>query len=132
MTIYIHGIGEHPPKDQWKRQWDLALFGKPMGDQTSMAYWSDILHGPPVEGAEGAKAIRTRAIVSSAGDDDDDLDVDRILAGLKIPAKVKKAVAAKIASLSAEIANDNGPFGVDTRRGPSAKILPLPGFLLRM
>ena len=128
MTIYIHGIGEHPPKEQWKREWDLALFGKPMGDQTSMAYWSDILHETPAEGAVGAKAVRSRAMGDP--DDDSDLDVDRILAGLKIPAKVKKAVAAKVESLSAVIARNNGP-AAESRRGQSAKILPLPGFLRR-
>jgi hypothetical protein len=31
--IYIHGIGEHVPKDQLRLKWDLALFGKPMASQ---------------------------------------------------------------------------------------------------
>ncbi|RCS54000.1 hypothetical protein DTL42_02260 [Bremerella cremea] len=43
--IYIHGIGSHSPADVWKSQWDLALFGRPMGEQTCGAYWADILHG---------------------------------------------------------------------------------------
>ncbi len=43
--IYIHGIGSHPPSDVWKSQWDLALFGRPMGARTVGAYWADILHG---------------------------------------------------------------------------------------
>ncbi len=60
MVIYIHGIGEHPPKEQWKQEWDIALFGKPMGERTSMAYWADILHGPAKVGA-----MRTWAIVES-------------------------------------------------------------------
>ena len=44
-TIYIHGIGQHPPADVWKSQWDLMLFGRPMKDTTVGAYWADILHG---------------------------------------------------------------------------------------
>lgn len=43
-TIYVHGIGQHPPADAWKSQWDLALFGRPMKDATIGAYWADILH----------------------------------------------------------------------------------------
>ena len=44
-TIYIHGIGQHPPANVWKSQWDLALFGRPMKDATVGAYWADVLHG---------------------------------------------------------------------------------------
>lgn len=44
-TIYVHGVGQHPPPDVWKSQWDLALFGRPMKDATVGAYWADILHG---------------------------------------------------------------------------------------
>ncbi|MCA9047924.1 MAG: hypothetical protein KDA89_04310 [Planctomycetaceae bacterium] len=58
MTIYIHGIGQHPPEEEWKRDWDNALFGKPMHDRTLMAYWSDILHGT----SSGTR--RTRAVTA--------------------------------------------------------------------
>jgi hypothetical protein len=44
-VLYIHGIGEQPPPEDLKREWDLALFGREMGDRTRMAYWADILHG---------------------------------------------------------------------------------------
>ena len=45
LVLYVHGIGNQPPPEVLKREWDLALFGKEMGDRTRMAYWSDILHG---------------------------------------------------------------------------------------
>lgn len=42
-AVYIHGIGHQPPAGVWKSQWDLALFGRPMGERTCGAYWADIL-----------------------------------------------------------------------------------------
>ncbi|WDM69003.1 S8 family serine peptidase [Xanthomonas cucurbitae] len=38
-VIYIHGIGNKPPADVLRCQWDKALFGRPMGERTRMAYW---------------------------------------------------------------------------------------------
>jgi pimeloyl-ACP methyl ester carboxylesterase len=38
-VIYVHGIGNQPPADALKRQWDIALFGRDMGARTRMAYW---------------------------------------------------------------------------------------------
>ena len=38
-VIYVHGIGNQPPADALKRDWDLALFGRDMGVATRMAYW---------------------------------------------------------------------------------------------
>jgi hypothetical protein len=60
MVIYIHGNGVYPPRDQLKREWDIALFGKPMGNRTSMAYLSDILHGPST-----VTGVRARVTASS-------------------------------------------------------------------
>lgn len=40
-VIYVHGIGNQPPADALKRQWDLALFRRDMGARTRMAYWVD-------------------------------------------------------------------------------------------
>ncbi len=129
LTIYIHGIGEHPPKEQWKREWDLALFGKPMGDQTTMAYWSDILHGPAPGGSLGARAIRMRA--AAAESESGDLSVDSILSGLKVPAKERKAAEQTVEKLAAALAGGNAENAVAARGGTRANILPLPGFLRR-
>lgn len=38
-VIYIHGIGNKPPAEVLRCQWDKALFGRPMGERTRMAYW---------------------------------------------------------------------------------------------
>jgi len=42
--VYVHGIGRQLPAHVLKRQWDVALCGRDMGDRTRMAYWADILH----------------------------------------------------------------------------------------
>lgn len=38
-VVYIHGIGNKPPAEVLRCQWDNALFGRPMGERTRMAYW---------------------------------------------------------------------------------------------
>ncbi len=66
QVVYIHGIGKQDPPDEIKRQWDLALFGREMGDDTCMAYWSDVLH-PEAEPALRAQSTRSA------------IDIDRLL-----------------------------------------------------
>ena len=60
VIVYIHGIGEHPPKDEFKSAWDLSLFGRDMGSRTRMAYWADILHGD-AKSKKGKQVKRVRA-----------------------------------------------------------------------
>ena len=38
-VVYIHGIGNKPPAEVLRCQWDRALFGREMGERTRMAYW---------------------------------------------------------------------------------------------
>jgi subtilisin family serine protease len=38
-VIYVHGIGNKPPAEVLRCQWDRALFGREMGERTRMAYW---------------------------------------------------------------------------------------------
>ena len=38
-VIYIHGIGNKPPAEVLRCQWDQALFGRSMGERTRLAYW---------------------------------------------------------------------------------------------
>ncbi|MCC5073570.1 S8 family serine peptidase [Xanthomonas campestris] len=38
-VICIHGIGNKPPAEVLRCQWDKALFGRPMGERTRLAYW---------------------------------------------------------------------------------------------
>lgn len=40
-VIYVHGIGNKPPADVLKCQWDHALFGFDLGERTRLAYWVD-------------------------------------------------------------------------------------------
>jgi len=40
-VIYVHGIGNKPPADVLKCQWDHALFGFDLGDRSRLAYWVD-------------------------------------------------------------------------------------------
>ncbi|WDS36774.1 S8 family peptidase [Pseudoxanthomonas sp.] len=40
-VVYIHGIGNKPPAEVLRCQWDQALFGRAMGERTRMAYWVD-------------------------------------------------------------------------------------------
>ena len=59
VIVYIHGIGRQAyPPDALKLKWDLALFGRDLGAQSTMAYWADILHPPgepqPSIAAKGA------------------------------------------------------------------------------
>ncbi|GJF33301.1 hypothetical protein KNE206_60010 [Kitasatospora sp. NE20-6] len=48
--VYVHGIGNKPPEQQLKEQWDDALFGRPMGGASRMAYWARLLHPEPLPG----------------------------------------------------------------------------------
>jgi subtilisin family serine protease len=129
MVIYIHGIGEHPPKEQTKREWDIALFGKPMADRSSMAFWSDILHGPANVAALRARALRDRIRDSGRVDE---IDLDAILKDAAVPAAKREAAAAKLERI-AETLTRVEFAGVRSRAGrrPGAKVLPLPGFLRR-
>ena len=74
--VYIHGIGPKPPAGELKLQWDLALFGRDMGDRTRMAYWADLLHGPTPIARSGPHAQATR------DDDPDSIDIEALLASV--------------------------------------------------
>ena len=108
-VVYIHGIGGQPEPDDLKRRWDLALFGREMGDATRMAYWADILHG----GAE--KQRRTRATRGQG------IDVDSLLRAGGVDPDDEEARA-----LADELLHT---LGVQPTDGPRKKVLPLPAFL---
>jgi hypothetical protein len=48
-VVYIHGIGNKPPADVLRCQWDMALFGRSMGERTRMAYWVNRARYPTAE-----------------------------------------------------------------------------------
>ncbi len=125
MVIYIHGIGVHPPKELLKREWDIALFGKPMGDQTELAYWSDILHGPSTILEMRAKLLRDRATDRAGWDD---LDFNAILKDASVPSAKRKGAAERLERIVEDIATVEIPDSRSgPRRRPGAKILPFPG-----
>ncbi len=129
MVIFIHGIGDHPPEEQLKPQWDIALFGKPMGERTSMAYWSDILHGSAGGGAVGTRAIGDDAEEAT---DADDIDIPEMLKDLSVPVAKRKDAAERLEAIAAALAGVRmAGKRAGAGRGTSAKVLPLPGFLRR-
>lgn len=117
IVVYVHGIGRQAPPDQLKLEWDLALFGKDLGDRSRMAYWSDLLH-PPV--GVGAKAVRRRSTGSQT-----ELDVDALLANAGVGETDQDAKDYALSLLRG--------LGVDEASSVSGrvgkKVLPLPGFL---
>jgi pimeloyl-ACP methyl ester carboxylesterase len=126
-VIYIHGIGKHPPPAQIKREWDLALFGREMGAQTRMAYWSDVLHpevltertrrlrdrGPKSRGAM-AGTLNTSALLAEAGVDPEDEGAMLLAQSLLRTMGVQQSVTTEAGKSSKRL---------------RTKVLPLPAFL---
>ncbi len=71
-VVYIHGIGNKPPAEILRRQWDNALFGRGMGERTRMAYWVNRERYPtpepggPADRDEGPMLNRAEARVLGA------------------------------------------------------------------
>lgn len=129
MVIYIHGIGEHPPKEQWKRECDIALFGKLMDDRTAMAYWADILHGPGTAGTMRARALRDREIDRRHSDE---IDLQAILKDASIPSAKRDKATAHLERLASALTGGEVASGrIGARRRAGARALPLPEFLRR-
>lgn len=47
-VIYVHGSGNQVRPELLTSRWDDALFGRDMGDSSSMAYWASVRHEAPV------------------------------------------------------------------------------------
>ncbi|MDJ0750598.1 MAG: S8 family peptidase [Woeseiaceae bacterium] len=118
LIVYIHGIGAHPPKERFKAEWDLSLFGCDMGDRTRMAYWADILHSSK----PGKKA-------ASVADTPQSLDPATLLAEINVDPEDERALRT-VQALADYLAADGGQ-AMPQGEGPGAKALPLPRFLRR-
>jgi Subtilase family len=65
VVIYVHGNGDQPPRDQIKQQWDLALFGRELGERSRMAYWSDLVHSAKAKPLAKGKQSRAAPTVDA-------------------------------------------------------------------
>jgi hypothetical protein len=120
LVIYVHGVAQTDPPDELKLQWDLALFGRDMGDGSCMAYWADVVRPEVLKPA----AVRTRRNPAAA--DTGALDLDAVLDEANIPRARKEDAQALALGVLRDLGVD------DVRGGPGAinnKILPLPAFL---
>lgn len=118
LVIYVHGIGDHPPREQIKQRWDLALFGRELGERSRMAYWSDLVH--PSKAAASAKGKRNAAAKPGSP--------DAWRAGLD------KDATAQVRDFEVRLLEQLGapPQGQDTgKSGPAKKVLPLPAWARR-
>lgn len=120
LVVYIHGVGEHPPAPDLKLQWDLALFGRDMGEHSRMAYWSDLLHPPTAASAKSAGARR------GPGTEPPDLKTVLVAAGMPAPSSDALQLAQ---ALAASLGVPQAEATASTRGGVHKKVLPLPAWL---
>lgn len=138
-VVYVHGIGNKPPPSVLKCQWDKAIFGFDLAERSRLAYWVNREYYPDPEGGScasgdvtaletaptgvGLSVERHMAAVSLADEtaavagrmaEEPELRAiaERMMAVLDAPAAAPAAAAAELAELA--------------RRGPRARILPLP------
>ncbi len=115
--LYVHGIGQHPPNDALKLEWDLALFGRDMGPRSRMVYWADIVHAPQT-GRPAAARVSARVAKG--------VDVDALLRGVSVDPErpgARELAAALLtrAGVGVGVAGGEGASG-----GSRKRVLPLP------
>ncbi|HSV34821.1 MAG TPA: S8 family peptidase [Ramlibacter sp.] len=112
VVVYVHGVGQTASPETLKADWDLALFGRDMGDRSSMAYWADLVRtiGP----AEGP-SVRSSALRP--------LDAGAVLQDAGVSPQNGQAQA--LAEALLQRLGETAP----TAGGVGKKILPLPGVI---
>jgi Subtilase family len=132
--IYVHGIGNKPIASVLKCQWDTALFGTSLGDQTRMAYWVNRENYPtPLAGTcasgdtvkGGAGEISTDALRTMDAGGTDPVRVE--IEALTSKASQRKTLASIAAKLETKSAAADALSALDVH----AEVLPLPPFLRR-
>lgn len=123
LILYVHGIGDKPPPEVLKREWDLALFGREMGERTRMAYWADILHGKAPTQTQRLRAGAAGSKTAAAGGK---IDTGALLESAGVSANNEDAQALTEALLRTMGVASTGNVG-----GHNTKVLPLPAFLRR-
>lgn len=111
-VVYVHGVGRHPPSDELRLQWDLALFGRDLGTRSRMAYWADLVHP-----ATASKTSARQRAAAAAGT----LDLDGVLDGAGLSPGNRKAREFSLALLA-----ELGVSEAAQVSGVNKKILPLP------
>ncbi len=130
--VYVHGIGNKPPAETLRCQWDRALLDVPLGDRSRLAYWVDRTLYPTPEiascnGADmslpGAAGMAARAARLAAPSDppdrlvealEDDPRRQAVLRG--IAARVEEAATAPLAEAPQQPSVRVLPGGKLTRR----------------
>ncbi len=127
--IYVHGIGNKPPADILKCQWDEALVGFNLGERSRLAYWVNrILYPRPTQasckmadvtqdgtGAAAEAALAVRAVADASQ------DVDALLPA-EAETKRERDVLARIAEKALTEPDVSGISAADFH----ARVLPLP------
>lgn len=127
VLIYVHGVGAQPNRDVLKQRWDMALFGRDLGERSRMAYWSDLLH--PVQDEGMAPLRRARGVGSTADGSRESIDLDRVL-GTGAPLQAIRFSESLVDALGAP-ATMSGSSSRAVRGGLSTKVLPLPRWARR-
>ncbi len=126
--IYVHGIGNKPPADILKCQWDEALFGFNLGERSRLAYWvnritypeptnatckmADSTHDVP-HGEAGVMAIRALA--------DPSLGLEPLL-----PPDASKRERDVLERIARQAIANQRPTGAIDAADFQARVLPLP------
>jgi subtilisin family serine protease len=133
-VIYVHGIGQQASSTDLKREWDIALFGKPMDGNdnknppTSMAYWANLMHDEAEIAALRSKSARSilqqrdpgKRLVTTL-----DFDFEKIVSDAGIPRSKQQQAQDLLAALVNRVGEPTGSTALGTRSS-SSRALPLP------
>jgi hypothetical protein len=119
LVIYVHGVAQTDPPAELKLEWDLALFGRDMGEASRMAYWADVVRPEVLQG----KSVGIKSVARADGGA---LDVEAVLNDVNVPKSKKVDAQQMVMGLLREMGVDAEPNETGAIR---AKFLPLPSFL---
>ncbi|HKE95681.1 MAG TPA: S8 family peptidase [Povalibacter sp.] len=127
--LYVHGIGNKPPADILKCQWDDALFGFNLGERSRLAYWVNRITYPEPSKASCKMADATQdltqaeaGVVGIRALADPGQGVDPLLPP-DATSKRERDVLARIARQATR--SDSTPGGI-AAADYHARVLPLP------
>lgn len=137
-VVYVHGIGNKPPAEILKCQWDNALFGFDLGERSRLAYWvSRVTYPKPLEGTctsgdttalPGADATSS-SIGRMRTAQKPEPSVEELMGVLED--ELTKAERASLARLAAEIEAGAAAEPAVRTAGYGTRVLPLPAFMRR-